>query len=54
MEEKIKCTSCGKQDDTVKSREIKENGVVGYYDVTVMWCGKCVDNHNKNLLSNWG
>jgi protein-arginine kinase activator protein McsA len=52
--EKIKCENCGKEDNTVCVREIKENGVVGYYEVSVKWCDECAGRHNKHLLETWG
>ena len=48
----LKCKSCGKENG--KERTIKENGVVGYYDVKVFWCDKCASNHNCHLVETWG
>lgn len=52
--EKKKCNRCNKMDLTTRERTIKENGMVSYYDVKVIWCDKCVGNHNRYLLSSWG
>lgn len=55
MKKKIpKCELCKKMDKTVKERTVKENGVLGYYDITVKWCDSCVVRHNHYLLSSWG
>lgn len=51
--EELICANCNKQ-GTVSKRKIKENGVVGYYDIDVVWCDECVGKHNKYLLENWG
>jgi len=52
--EKKECGSCKKENHTTKTRKVKENGVVGYYDVNVVWCDNCVNSHNRYLLSTWG
>ena len=55
MTKEIKqCASCKKQDETVRQRTVKENGMLRYYDVEVKWCDKCVESHNHYLLSSWG
>lgn len=51
---KKQCDCCLREDSTTKERTIKEDGVVGYYDRTVLWCDRCVEGHNKYLLENWG
>jgi hypothetical protein len=54
MEKNLKCESCGKADKTVSKRKVREDGVVGYYEVEVCWCNECVRNHYRFLLENWG
>lgn len=48
------CTSCRQDKGSVRDRTIKENGVLGYYDVNVKWCDECVSSHNYYLLASWG
>ncbi len=49
-----KCNNCGKDKESTKQRKVKENGVVGYYDIDVVWCDKCVERHNRYLVESWG
>lgn len=49
-----KCSSCEKEKEDVRERTVKENGVVGYYDVKVKWCDDCSEKHNRHLLETWG
>ena len=51
---KLKCESCEKKKDTTKKRTRKENGVLGYYDVDVLWCDDCINANNRHLLESWG
>ena len=49
-----KCTNCGEEKEDVKERVVKENGVLGYYDVKRKYCDACTDSHNHYLLADWG
>lgn len=51
---KLICDSCEIAGDTVRERTVKENGVLGYYDVKVKWCDKCTNSHNYYLMASWG
>lgn len=53
-EEIKKCDSCGIKDKTTKETTVKENGAIGYYDVKVTWCNKCIKKHNYYLMASWG
>lgn len=48
------CKSCKRNDESVTLRKVKENGVLGYYDIEREWCDKCVASHNYHLMANWG
>ena len=50
----LECESCKQKSKTVHKRKVKEEGVLGYYEVEVCWCDSCVDRHNYCLMANWG
>jgi len=54
MKNNKECTICHKKNKTVKERTVKEEGVLSYYDIKVVWCDKCVSRHNYYLMASWG